>query len=87
MSIKSHTISYSLNRNTIQPGFLVAQNDAVIGLAFADPMGRLTFFTFDARLKDMEKITFRSIEDVEGALMTFLEKGAGDPVREPIGVM
>lgn len=73
MSIKSHSISYSLNRNLTQPGFLVAQNDAVIGLAFTDAMGRLTFFSFDARLKDMEKVAFSSIEDVEGSLLTVLE--------------
>jgi hypothetical protein len=49
-------------------------------------MGRLTFFTFDARLKEMEKITFKSIEDIEGALMTFLETRTNEPAREPIGV-
>ena len=86
MSIKSHTVFYSLNRNMTQPGFLMAQNDAVIGFSFADPMGRLTFFTFDARLKEMEKITFKSIEEIEGALMTFLETRTNEAAREPIGV-
>ncbi len=87
MSIKSHTITYSLNRNMTQPGFLVAQNDAVIGFAFADPMGRLTFFTFDVRLKEMEKITFRSIEDIEGSLMTFLDTRVSQAAPEPIGAI
>jgi hypothetical protein len=86
MTIKSHTITYSLSRNQTTSGFLIAQNDAVIGFAFSDPMGRLTFFSFDMRLKDMEKMAFRSIEDIEGSLMTFLETRTPEPKREPVNV-
>jgi len=87
MTIKSHTITYSLAKGQTTSGFLIAQNDAVIGFAFADPMNRLTFFSFDLRLKDMEKMAFRSIEDIEGALMTFLDRtGAPEPKREPVNV-
>ncbi len=86
MTIKSHTITYSLGKTQTSSGFLIAQNDAVIGFAFNDPMGRLTFFSFDMRLKDLEKMAFRSIEDIEGSLMTYLEARAGapEPKREPI---
>jgi hypothetical protein len=87
MTIKSHTITYSLSKSQTTSGFLIAQNDAVIGFAFSDPMGRLTFFSFDMRLKDMEKMAFRSIEDIEGALMTFLEaRAAPEPKREPVNI-
>ena len=86
MTIKSHTITYSLAKGQTTSGFLIAQNDAVIGFAFGDPMGRLTFFSFDMRLKELEKTAFRSIEDIEGSLMTFLESRAAavEPKREPI---
>ena len=73
MTIKSHTITYSLSKGQTTNGFLIAQNDAVIGFAFADPMGRLTFFSFDARLKDLEKTAFHSIEEIESSLMTYLD--------------
>ena len=88
MTIKSHTITYSLGKAQTTSGFLIAQNDAVIGFAFSDPMGRLTFFSFDLRLKDMEKMAFRSIEDIEGALMTFLDSrvGAAEAKREPVNI-
>ncbi len=88
MTIKSHTITYSLARGQTASGFLIAQNDAVIGFAFGDPMGRLTFFSFDLRLKDLEKMAFRSIEDIEGSLMTYLEARANapEPKREPVNV-
>lgn len=72
MTIKSHTITYSLNRNQSANGFLIAQSDALVGFAFADPMGRLTFFSFDARVKEMERMAFRSIEEVEASLATYL---------------
>lgn len=75
MTIKSHNITYSLNKSATSGGYLIAQNDAVVGFAFADPMGRLTFFTFDSRLKELEKMAFRSIEDIEGSLMTYLDRG------------
>lgn len=68
MSIKSHNITYSLTKGQQTSGYLIAQNDAVIGFAFADPMGRLTFFTFDNRLKDLEKSAFRGIDDIEASL-------------------
>ena len=88
MTIKSHTITYSLGKGQTISGFLIAQNDAVIGFAFGDPMGRLTFFSFDVRLKELEKTAFRSIEDIEGSLMTFLESRAGnaEPKREPVTI-
>ena len=86
MTIKSHTITYSLSKSQTTSGFLIAQNDAVIGFAFSDPMGRLTFFSFDLRLKDMEKMAFRSIEDIEGSLMTYLETRTPEPKREPVNV-
>ena len=88
MTIKSHTITYSLAKNQTASGFLIAQNDAVIGFAFADPMNRLTFFSFDMRLKDLEKMAFRSIEDIEGSLMTYLEARpeVAAPKREPVTV-
>ena len=88
MTIKSHTITYSLGKSQTISGFLIAQNDAVIGFAFADPMNRLTFFSFDMRLKDLEKMAFRSIEDIEGSLMTYLESRpeAAAPKREPVTV-
>jgi len=77
MTIKSHTITYSLAKGQTTSGFLIAQNDAVIGFAFTDPMNRLTFFSFDLRLKELEKMAFRSIEDIEGSLMTYLEGSGG----------
>ena len=85
MTLKSHTITYSLAKGQTTSGFLIAQNDAVIGFAFADPMLRLTFFSFDQRLKDLEKMAFKSIEDIEGSLMTYLEgRGGGIEIkREP----
>jgi hypothetical protein len=86
MTIKSHTITYSLAKGQTTTGFLIAQNDAVIGFAFTDPMLRLTFFSFDMRLKELEKMAFRSIEDIEGSLMTYLD-GRNTPAevkREPI---
>jgi hypothetical protein len=92
MTIKSHTITYSLNKGQTTGGYLIAQNDAVIGFAFADPMSRLTFFSFDGRLKDLEKMAFRSIEDIEGSLMTYLDGRAGsapaaEPKREPVSTL
>jgi len=83
MTIKSHTITYSLGRNQLAGGFLIAQNDAVIGFAFGDPMSRLTFYSFDNRLKDMEKMVFRGIEDIEGSIMTFMESRAAKEKVEP----
>ena len=58
----------------------------MIGLAFSDPMGRMTFFAFDARLKEAEKVLFRTIQEMEGALSAFLEKAGGEPVRAPISM-
>lgn len=90
MTLKSHTITYSLGKGQTTTGFLIAQNDAVIGFAFADPMGRLTFFSFDSRLKDLEKMAFRSIEDIEGSLMTYLDgsrPAAPEPKREPVSTL
>ncbi len=84
MTLKSHTITYSLGKGQTTTGFLIAQNDAVIGFAFADPMGRLTFFTFDSRLKEIEKTVFRTIEEIEGSLMTYLEARQPEVKREPI---
>lgn len=86
MSIKSHTITYSLAKGQTTPGFLIAQSDAVIGFAFNDPMSRLTFYSFDARLKELEKVVFRSIEEIEGSIMTYLENRSAqvEPKREPI---
>lgn len=72
MTLKSHTITYSLNRNQSAAGYLIAQSDALVGFAFADPMGRLTFFSFDARVKEMERMAFRSIEEIEGSLVSYL---------------
>lgn len=73
MPIKSHTITYSLSKTQTSGGFLIAQNDAVLGFAFTDPMNRLTFYSFDERLKELERMAFKSIEDIEGSLMTYLE--------------
>ena len=91
MTIKSHTITYSLGKGQTTSGFLIAQNDAVIGFAFTDPMNRLTFFSFDARLKELEKMAFRSIEDIEGSLMTYLDgsraSAAPEPKREPVSTL
>jgi hypothetical protein len=86
MTIKSHTITYSLSKGQTTTGFLIAQSDAVIGFAFNDPMGRLTFFSFDSRLKELEKMAFRTIEDIEGSIMTYLDNRtvAPEPKREPI---
>ena len=84
MTIKSHTITYSLGKGQTTNGFLIAQNDAVIGFAFNDPMQRLTFFTFDSRLKEIEKSVFRTIEEIEGSLMTYLEARQPEVKREPI---
>ncbi|HEX2685572.1 MAG TPA: hypothetical protein VHN14_03100, partial [Kofleriaceae bacterium] len=61
----------------------IAQNDAVIGFAFTDPMNRLTFFSFDARLKELEKMAFRSIEEIEGSLMTYLDGRGGSTTSTP----
>jgi len=85
MAIKSHTITYSLAKGQTTGGFLIAQNDAVIGFAFMDPMMRLTFFSFDQRLKELEKMAFKSIEDIEGSLMTYLDgsRPGLDVKREP----
>ena len=84
MSLKSQYITYSLGRNQTATGFLLAHADGVIGFAFSDPVGRLTFFSFDARLKDLEKVVFRGIEDIEGSIMTYLDSSK-PPVeqREP----
>ena len=85
MTIKSHTITYSLSKGQTTTGFLIAQSDAVIGFAFNDPMSRLTFFSFDSRLKELEKMAFRAIEDIEGSIMTYLgNSNATEPKREPI---
>ncbi len=73
MPIKSHVVNYSLGRGQAAPGYLIAENDAILGSAFRDPMGRLTFATYDARLKELEKLVFRTIEEIEGSLMTYLE--------------
>ncbi len=78
MSIKSHTITYSLGRNQTANGFLIAQNDAVVGFAFGDPMSRFTFYSFDNRLKDLEKMVFRGIEDIEGSIMTLMDARTKD---------
>jgi hypothetical protein len=83
MTIKSHTITYSLSKGVTSNGFLIAQNDAVLGFAFNDPMGRLTLFSFDARVKDLERTAFRSIEDIEGALSAALSRlAAADPAAD-----
>jgi hypothetical protein len=85
MSLKSQYITYSLNRHQTATGFLLAHADGVIGFAFADPVGRLTFFSFDARLKELEKVVFKGIEDIEGSIMTYLDSSK-PPVdqREPV---
>ena len=86
MSLKSQKVTYSLGRQQAASGFLLAHQDGVIGFAFSDPVGRLTFFSFDTRLKELEKVVFRGIEDIEGSIMTYLDS-AKPPVeqREPIG--
>jgi hypothetical protein len=84
MSLKSQYITYSLGRHQTATGYLLAHQDGVIGFAFSDPVGRLTFFSFDARLKDLEKVVFKGIEDIEGSIMTYLDSSK-PPVdqREP----
>lgn len=85
MTIKSHTITFSLGKAQTAAGFLIAQSDIVIGWAFADPMGRFTFFSVDSRLKELEKLVFRAIEDIEGSIMTYLDRASQiEPRREPI---
>jgi hypothetical protein len=86
MSLKSQKIIYSLGRHQTASGFLLAHQDGVIGFAFSDPVGRLTFFSFDTRLKELEKVVFRGIEDIEGSIMTYLDSSK-PPVdqREPAG--
>ena len=82
MALKSQYITYSLGRNQTATGFLLAHQDGVLGFAFSDPVGRLTFFSFDGRLKELEKVVFRGIEDIEGSIMTYLESAQQ---REPAG--
>ena len=82
MSLKSQYITYSLGRNQTASGFLLADQNGVIGFAFSDPVGRLTFFSFDSRLKELEKVVFRGIEDIEGSVMTYLDSAKSD-AREP----
>ncbi len=83
MAVKSHSITYSLSKGQASAGFLITLSDAVMGFAFSDPIGRLTFFSFDVRLKDLEKMVFRSIEEIEGSVMTFMDGRAGDARPAP----